>query len=56
MMEVLSFNMNFVMHFAHHKVSEHRSVESESLGSVPHGNSEFFLCPTFVTRRRKIFL
>ena len=25
-------------------------------GSIPHGDSEFFLCPTLVTRRTKIFL
>ena len=25
-------------------------------GSVPHGDSEFFLCPTLVTRWKKIFL
>ena len=25
-------------------------------GSIPHGNSEFFLCPTSVTRRKNILL
>ena len=35
---------------------EHWSAESESLCSNSHEDSEFFLCPTLVTRRKKIFL
>ena len=26
-----------------------------NIGSIPHGDSEFFLCPTLVTRRKKHF-
>ena len=37
-------------------VVERRSVESEDLRSDSHGDSEFFLCPTLVTRRKKIYL
>ena len=34
---------------------EHWSAESESLSSISHEDSEFFLCPTLVTRRKKSF-
>ena len=37
-------------------VLEHRSSHPKVWGSIPHGDSEFFLCPTFVTRRKNIFL
>ena len=37
-------------------VVEHRSAESEDLRSDSDGDSEFFLCPTLVTRRKKISL
>ena len=31
------------------------SVALEVWGSIPHGNSEFFLCPTLVTRQKTSF-
>ena len=31
------------------------SVALKVWGSIPHGNSEFFLCPTLVTRRKTSF-
>ena len=34
-------------------VVEHRRAESEDLRSDSHGDSEFFLCLTLVTRRKK---
>ena len=37
-------------------VVEHRSANPKVWGSIPHGDSEFFLCPTLVTRRKNIFL
>ena len=37
-------------------VVEHRRTESEDLRSDSHGDSEFFLCLTLVTRRKKISL
>ena len=38
-------------------VVEHRSVESEGLRfNSSWGDSEFFLCPILVTRRKNIFL
>ena len=36
-------------------VVEHRRAESEDLRSDSHGDSEFFLCLTLVTRRKKNF-
>ena len=33
-------------------VVEHQSAESEDLGSIPHGDSELFLCHKLVTRRK----
>ena len=48
--------MSFVTVLAHRRVSglvvEHESAESEGLRFDPHGDSEFFLCPTLVTRRK----
>ena len=35
-------------------VVERRSAESEDFRSDSHGDSEFFLCPTLVMRRKKI--
>ena len=37
-------------------VVEHRNANPKVWGSIPHGDSEFFLCPTLVTRRKNIFL
>ena len=36
-------------------VVEHRGAESEDLRYGSHGDSEFFLCPTLVTRRKKTY-
>ena len=47
--------MNFAMGPAHHRVSRYGRA-SELLDSFPRGQSEFFLYPTLVTRRRNIFL
>ena len=38
------------------KASEHQSIvvrNPKVRGSIPHGDSEFFLCPTLVTTREK---
>ena len=51
-------HMNFVIDLAHRGVSV---AQWQSIGarnpkvwdSIPHGYSEFFLCPTLVTRRKK---
>ena len=53
-------HMNFVIDLDHRGVSvaqwtEHRSAESEGLMLIPHGDSEFFLYPTLVKRRKNIF-
>ena len=32
------------------------SVGHSTEGSIPHGDSEVFLCPTLVTRQKNIFL
>ena len=37
-------------------VVEHRSANPKVWGSIPYGDSEFFLCPTLVTRWKNIFL
>ena len=37
-------------------VLEHRSANPKVWGSIPHGDLEYFLCPTLVTRRKHIFL
>ena len=37
-------------------VVEHRSANPKVWGSISHGDSEFFLCPTLVKRRKNIFL
>ena len=36
-------------------VVENRSAEPNIWGSIPNGDSEFFHCPTLVTRRKNIF-
>ena len=37
-------------------VVEHQRVESKVLsGLIPHGDSEFFLCPMHVTRQKTFF-
>ena len=53
-------HMNFVIDLAHREVSvaqslEHRSAESEGLRFDSSWDSEFFLCPTLVIRRKNIF-
>ena len=53
--------MNFVIDLAHRRVFcgsvvEHRSAESEGLRFDSSWDSEFFHCPTLVTRRKDIFL
>ena len=55
-------HINFVIDLAHRGISvahwlEHRSAESPKVrDSIPHRNSEFFLCPTLVTRRKHLSL
>ena len=55
-------HINFVIDLAHRGISvahwlEHRSAESPKVrDSIPHRNSEFFLCPTLVTRRKLLSL
>ena len=55
-------HINFVIDLAHRGVSvahwlEHRSAASPKVrDSIPHRNSEFFLCPTHVTRRKHLSL
>ena len=51
-------HMNFVTDLAHRGVSvaQWLSIGARNpkvWGSIPHGNSEFFLCPTLETRRKK---
>ena len=51
-------HMNFVTDLAHRGVSvaQWLSIGARNpkvWGSIPHGNWEFFLCPTLVTRRKK---
>ena len=53
-----AFHMNFVTDLAHRGVSvaQWLSIGARNpkvWGSIPHGNWEFFLCPTLVTRRKK---
>ena len=49
-----AYHINFVINLAHCRaygsVLGHRSAESdcEGRGSIPHGDPEFFLCPTLV--------
>ena len=55
-----AFHMNFVIDLAHRGVSVARwqSIEAQNpkvWGSILHRDSEFFLCPTLVTRRRTSF-
>ena len=57
-----SFSQSLI-HAITHKIETLLTVESLWLrarnpkvwGSIPHGNSEFFLCPTLVTRRKGSF-
>ena len=57
-----SFSQSLI-HAITHKIETSLTVESLWLsarnpkiwGSIPHGNSEFFLCPTLVTRRKGSF-
>ena len=53
-----AYHMNLVIDLAHHSlcgsVVERRSAKSEGLSSIPHGDSEFFLCSTLETKN--IFL
>ena len=37
------------------RTSDLRIPRSEGLGSTPHGDSEFFLCPTLVIKRKNLF-
>ena len=55
-------HMNLLIDLAHCGVCglvvEHRSVESEGLRflmGIPHGDSEFFLCPMLVKRQKTSF-
>ena len=54
-------HMNFVVHFAHRRVSavpQWLSIGARNSwvwGLIPHGNSEFFLCLMLVTRRKTSF-
>ena len=55
--------MNLLIDLAHCGVCglvvEHRSVQSEGLRflmGIPHGDSEFFLCPMLVKRQKTSFL
>ena len=53
--------MNFVMGLAHHRLSlaQRKSIGARNpmaLSPIPHGDSELFLCPTLVKRRKDIFL
>ena len=55
-----AFHMNFVIDLAHRGVSVARwqSIEAQNpkvWGSILHRDSEFFLCPTLMTRRRTSF-
>ena len=53
-------HMSFVIDHAHRRVfvAQWRSIGARNpkvWGSIPHGNSEVFLCPTLVTRRKTPF-
>ena len=54
-------HMNFVVHFAHRRVSavpQWLSIGARNSwvwGLIPHGNSEFFLCLMLVTRQKTSF-
>ena len=53
-------HVNFVIDVAHRGVSvvQWKSIgvrNPKVWGSIPHGDSECFLCPTLVTRRKNIF-
>ena len=53
-------HMSFVIDHAHRRVfvAQWRSIGARNQkvwGSIPHGNSEVFLCPTLVTRRKTPF-
>ena len=43
------------MGLAHHRVSVAKCSNPKVWGSIPHGDSEFFLCTTLVTRRKTSF-
>ena len=52
--------MYFVMGLAHHRLSvaQRKSIGARNpmaLSPIPHGDSELFLCPTLVTRRKTSF-
>ena len=54
-------HMNFVIDLAHRgvPVAQWSSIgvwSQKVWGSIPYGDSEYFLCPTLVTRRKNIFL
>ena len=52
-------HMNFVIDLAHLRVCgsvvEHGNAEPGVWGSIPHGNLEFFLYPTLMTRWKTSF-
>ena len=53
-------HMNFVIDLIHHRVSvaQWQSIRARNpkvWGAIPHGDSEFFLCPTLITRQKPSF-